>query len=66
MKDTNDENGVLKVPPSVGNGDSCDWSIEDRNRLLLREREARLEAEVMRDANLALTRDLSLERILEI
>lgn len=38
---------------------------EERERLLIREQEARLRAEVMRDANLALTQDLSLERVLE-
>src|ERR1700730_6256360 len=65
MKDTNNENGALEVPPLAENDVSRDWSIEERNQLLLRERQARLEAEVMRDANLALTQDLSLERILE-
>jgi PAS domain S-box-containing protein len=38
---------------------------EEREQLLVREQEARLGAEVMRDANLALTQDLSLERVLE-
>ena len=68
MKDRNNENGapVLDVPPP-GENDDLDgrWSVGERDDLLLREREARLEAEVMRNANLALTQDLSLERILE-
>ena len=68
MKDSNNENGarVPDVPSPEENDDpNGRWSIEERDQLLLREREARLEAEVMRDANLALTQDLSLERILE-
>jgi PAS domain S-box-containing protein len=68
MKDSKNKNGarVPDLPPPVENDDpNGRWSIEERDQLLLREREARLEAEVMRDANLALTQDLSLERILE-
>ncbi|HEX7529979.1 MAG TPA: PAS domain S-box protein, partial [Pyrinomonadaceae bacterium] len=68
MKDSNNENGarVPDVPsPEENDGPNGRWSIEERDQLLLREQEARLEAEVMRDANLALTQDLSLERILE-
>jgi PAS domain S-box-containing protein len=68
MKDSNNENGA-RVPdvPSPAESDDPNgrWSIEERDQLLCREQEARLEAEVMRDANLALTQDLSLERILE-
>jgi PAS domain S-box-containing protein len=68
MKDSNNENGarVPDVPSPAENDDpNGRLSIEERDQLLCREQEARLEAEVMRDANLALTQDLSLERILE-
>jgi PAS domain S-box-containing protein len=68
MKGSKNKNGarVPGVPPPAENDDpNGRWSIEERDQLLLCEREARLEAEVMRDANLALTQDLSLERILE-
>lgn len=38
---------------------------QEKEKLLITERQARLQAVVMRDANLAITQDLNLERVLE-
>src|SRR5947208_10199775 len=56
------------APPSLADAPSLEElkRAEGRlERLLAREQDARLQAEVMRDANLALTKELGLERVLE-
>jgi PAS domain S-box-containing protein len=68
MKDEDKQEARVVEVPALGTArvfSALNWSVADQEQLLQREQEARLEAEVMRDANLALTEELSLETVLE-